>query len=189
MSAIISRVAAAPQSSCGTKITSSTSLPSTVGVNQPFSWGLTGQVVNCNVTNPAVGLTYADGPADYITIYYNGQSVQLAKGMVFYGYISGSQPPGTTISMSGTASLPVQGTYKLVYVAGWVEDGTFYVTDSQTYDVTATSPSPSAPTVPGLPSWAPLAIVIGIIAVGAIAVAGWMYQQQQQLLMALAARR
>ena len=188
MSAVISHVVAAPQSNCGTKITSSTSLPSTVGVNQPFNWGLTGQVVNCNVTNPAVGLAYADGPADYITIYYNGQSVQLAKGLAFFGYISGSQPPGTTISMSGTASLPVQGTYKLVYVAGWVEGGTLYVTDSQTYDVTATSPSPSAPTVPGLPSWAPLAIVIGIITVGAIAVAGWMYQQQQMLVQALARR-
>jgi hypothetical protein len=189
MSAVISHVVAAPQSSCGTKIISSTSLPSTVGVNQPFDWGLTGQVVNCNVTNPAVGLAYADGPADYITITIHGQTFQLARGMTAAFWISGSQPPGTTISESGTASLPVQGTYKLVYVAGWMENNTLYVTDSQEYTVTTTSPSPSAPTIPSLPSWAPLAIVIGIIGVGAIAVAGWMYQQQQQLLMALAARR
>ena len=189
MSAIISRVTVAPQSSCGTKITSSISLPSTVGVNQPFSWGLTGQVVNCNVTNPAIGLVYADGPADYITITIHGQTFQLARGMTAAFWISGSQPPGTTISESGTASLPVQGTYKLVYVAGWMENNnTLYVTDSQEYTVTATSPSPSAPTIPGLPSWAPFAIVLAIVGGIGIAVAGWMYQQQQMMVQALARR-
>jgi len=188
---VVTPTAALAAAGAGVQITSASSLPSSVPVNQQFNFSVTGQVVNGNVTNPAVGLYYYSGPSDYIIIVTQSGTIQLSKGTAVVAYIQGTEPPGTTVSLQAGAILPTPGTYTLQLVAGYISDGGMTVTDYRTYTVNATATGVAPPpgvTAPGLPSWAPLAIVIGIIGVGAIAVAGWMYQQQQMLAQALARR-
>jgi len=188
---VVTPTAALAAAGAGVQITSASSLPSSVPVNQQFNFYVTGQVVNGNVTNPAVGLYYYSGPSDYIIIVTQSGTIQLSKGTAVVAYIQGTEPPGTTVSLQAGAILPTPGTYTLQLVAGYISDGGMTVTDYRTYTVNATATGVAPPpgvTAPGLPSWAPLAIVIGIIGVGAIAVAGWMYQQQQMLVQALARR-
>jgi len=107
-------------------------------------------------------------------------------------YIQGTESPGTTVTLQAGAILPTPGTYTLQLVAGYVSDSGMTVTDYRTYTVNATAtgaaPSPGV-TAPSLPSWAPFAIVLAIVGGIGIAVAGWMYQQQQMMVQALAARR
>ena len=189
---VVTPTAALAAAGAGVQITSASSLPSSVPVNQQFNFSVTGQVVNGNVTNPAVGLYYYSGPSDYIIIVTQSGTIQLSKGTAVVAYIQGTMPPGTTVTLQAGAILPTPGTYTLQLVAGYVSDSGMTVTDYRTYTVNATAtgaaPSPGV-TAPSLPSWAPFAIVLAIVGGIGIAVAGWMYQQQQMMVQALATRR
>ena len=175
----------------GVQIINANAPPSSIQVNQQFNFSVTGQVVNGNVVNPAVGLYFFDGPSNYINIVTPNGTTQLNKGTIEVAYITGTEPPGTTITLQAGVILPAPGTYTLQLVAGYLTDNGMVFTDYDTYTVNATagasSPgSPGLPSAPSLPSWAPFAIVLAVVGGAAVAVAGLMYNQQQKLYQALA---
>ena len=100
------------------------SMPSSVPAGQQFSWYIVGQVQNGYVTNPAVGIYYVSGPSPEIMIVAsNGTVVHLSQGEGLAAYIPGTRGPGTTIDTRGVfagAMLPVQGTYHIDLIAGWL---------------------------------------------------------------------
>ena len=174
----------------GVQIINANAPPSSIQVNQQFNFSVTGQVVNGNVVNPAVGLYFFDGPSNYINIVTPNGTTQLNKGTIEVAYITGTEPPGTTITLQAGVILPAPGTYTLQLVAGYLTDNGMVFTDYNTYTVNATAgaSSPGLPSAPSLPSWAPFAIVLTVVGGAAVAVAGLMYNQQQKLYQALAKR-
>ncbi len=144
--------------------------PDTVYVNQEFSWYVVGQVQNGYVTNPAVGYYYISGPASSITIIdVAGNEHYVSPGQIIFVYLTGTQPPGTTIDsrlLYRYAVYPQTGTYQVALVAGYYnqQTGQFTITDQRYYTVTCTtptipspspSPSPSPPTPPPTPPPSP----------------------------------
>jgi len=174
----------------GVQIINANAPPSSIQVNQQFNFSVTGQVVNGNVVNPAVGLYFFDGPSNYINIVTPNGTTQLNKGMIEVAYIDGTEPPGTTITLQAGVILPAPGTYTLQLVAGYLTDNGMVFTDYDTYTVNAAAgaSSPGLPSAPSLPSWAPFAIVLTVVGGAAVAVAGLMYNQQQRLYQALSKR-
>ena len=61
----------------GVQIINANAPPSSIQVNQQFDFSVTGQVVNGNVVNPAVGLYFFDGPSNYINIVTPNGTTQL----------------------------------------------------------------------------------------------------------------
>ena len=100
--------------------------PTSVAVNQEFSWYLVGEVRDGTVRNPAIGYYYYNGPADRIRLVRkDGSAVDLPKGSVAVLLKKGDQPAGTTIDSRDVlrgAVYPVAGTYTIVLCAGAVSD-------------------------------------------------------------------
>jgi len=100
--------------------------PTSVTVNQEFSWYLVGEVRDGTVRNPAIGYCYYNGPADRIRLVKkDGSAVDLPKGYVAVLLKKGDQPVGTTIDSRDVfrgAVYPVAGTYTVYLCTGALSD-------------------------------------------------------------------
>jgi hypothetical protein len=100
--------------------------PTSVTVNQEFSWYLVGEVRDGTVRNPAIGYYYYNGPADRIRLVKNdGSAVDLPKGYAAVLLKKGDQPVGTTIDSRDVfrgAVYPAAGTYTIYLCAGALSD-------------------------------------------------------------------
>jgi len=103
---VVTPTAALAAAGAGVQITSASSLPSSVPVNQQFNFSVTGQVVNGNVTNPAVGLYYYSGPSDYIIIVTQSGTIQLSKGTAVVAYIQGTESAWHNGHSTGRCNTP-----------------------------------------------------------------------------------
>jgi len=146
-------VTATTPPSPGTVVITYAEHPTSVTTNQEFKWRVIGTVQGGNVTNPGVGYMYENGPSDYITIVMaDGSKVTLRRGDKTYKYLSGSQPPGTTINSTSWfegAIYPTDGTYTVYLIVGYYDSETnmFIVTDQRKYTVTSSSAPPTKGTV------------------------------------------
>jgi hypothetical protein len=100
--------------------------PTSVTVNQEFSWYLVGEVRDGTVRNPAIGYYYYNGPADKIKLVKkDGTTLDLARGYVAILLKKGDQPVGTTIDSRDAfrgAVYPFAGTYTIYLCAGALSD-------------------------------------------------------------------
>jgi hypothetical protein len=134
---------------------------------------------NAGWSNFAVGLWYDSGPSDYITVTVDSTSHRINKGNGLVFYINNPNVPAT-ITSRGTITLPLEGSYTVVGIAGYIQGGAFYVDsrDSKTISYTASAPSPTptptpspAPTIQPPSDWVTMAVVAGSVAVFAVGVA------------------
>jgi len=134
---------------------------------------------NAGWSNFAVGLWYDSGPSDYITITVDSTSHRINKGTGLVFYINNPSVP-TTITSRGTITLPSQGDYTVVGIAGYIQGGAFYVDsrDPKTITYTAGAPTPTPTPTPSPPpaiqppsDWVTMAVVAGSVAVLAVGVA------------------
>jgi hypothetical protein len=156
-------------------------------VGEEFAWYAVGAVSGQNETNPAVGYSYQDGPADSIYIVKNDgsrETVPRDPNSIYAVYLAGTYPPGTTVDSRGLlrgAVYPAQGKYRILIASGVVdpENRIFYAHDTRYYDVTAEagptpSPTPTAtptPTPSPSPSPSPTPRPIPVWAIAAVAAA------------------
>jgi len=101
--------------------------PTSVNVNEEFSWHAVGHVENAPVSYPGVGYYYVDGPADSITIVRtDGVEEELQKGYVYAIFIIGrDQPECTNIDsrvIARGAKFPEEGTYTIKLCSGYVSE-------------------------------------------------------------------
>ncbi len=119
-------------------------IPTRVNTGEDINWNF---VTHLRVappttwTNLAVGIQYVDGPQDKITV----DSFELSKGGVAASTTS-IPSTCTTVKLNGTVkALNTAGSYKLRFLAGHAEAGTFYADSSLESYLTATTPPAPAP--------------------------------------------
>jgi len=100
--------------------------PTSVYVNQEYSWYVVGRATGGAVHNPGVGLWYYSGPADKIMLVKkDGSKMDVPKGWVGVVYKKGDYAEGTIVdSRDGLrgAIIPVAGTYEIRLIAGVLTD-------------------------------------------------------------------
>jgi hypothetical protein len=154
--------------------------PSSVRVGEEFAWYAVGIVSGQNETNPAVGYSYQDGPADSIYIIKNDgsrETVPRDPNSIYGVYLAGTYPPGTTVDSRDLlrgAVYPAQGKYRILIASGVVDivNRIFYAHDIRYYEVTAeagptptpTPPPTPPPSPPPSPSPTPRPIPVWVIA-------------------------
>jgi hypothetical protein len=100
--------------------------PTSVTVNQEFSWYAVGEVRDGSAHNPGVAYYYKDGPAPSVKIVKkDGSAVDLPKGYAFVAYEKGDCPAGTLVDSRDVcrgAAYPAAGTYTIWLCSGVLSD-------------------------------------------------------------------
>jgi hypothetical protein len=108
----------------GKVVITDASHPTSVNVNQEFSWYVVGHVENAQVANPGVAYAYVDGPAANIVLVTTlGSGVNLPKGYAQIIYINETKNPCTNIDsrlLFRGAKFPAAGTYTIWLLSGYL---------------------------------------------------------------------
>ena len=100
--------------------------PTSVNVDEEFSWHVVGHVEDAMVHNPGVAYVYVDGPADSITLVgADGTRDILEKGMVQIIYFHADKDPCTNVDSRDVyrgAIFPAEGTYTIWLLSGYLTE-------------------------------------------------------------------
>jgi hypothetical protein len=167
-------------------------VPARVTLGEPLRFTVSGSIGTTKPDWPnfAVGVSYLDGPDNFIKVVIHGRPFNLWKGSTAY-VISRRVEPGTVVIVDGTIEFRVPGVYDLAGAAGYVDEskGVFIVDSQDPVRVEVLEPGIEIGWI-RIPWWV-LALAGGCVAViSTVAIVAYIEREREMaLLMSLLSRR